>query len=38
MHEYVYDRSDMSDITAAMFDEGCGVVVNGLDGVDPQLW
>lgn len=38
MHEYVYNRADMSDIVAAMFDESCGVVVNGLDGVDPQLW
>lgn len=38
MLEYVYNRADMSDVVAAMFDEGCGVVVNGLDGVDPQLW
>ena len=38
MHEYAYSRTDMSAISEAMFDESCGVVVNGLDGVDPQLW
>ena len=36
MHEFVYNRADMSDLVAAMQD--CGVVVNGLEGVDPQLW
>lgn len=38
MSEYAYDRADMSDLMAAMFDESCGVVVNGLNIVNPQLW